>query len=144
MLTVQTTISSVETDVTKWQQPEKVPWEYGGCTQKRYCHWPGKLRPETTRALRVLARLAVINPASTASPASNCGGATRPSIANTGPLKRKLFTYVPREPKGMRAWIKKWHVQESHYNCRHPSVANANPLPVERQEYNWQKFHCYR
>src|SRR5712671_2806696 len=27
----------------KWQQPEKVPREYDGRTQKRCCHWPGKL-----------------------------------------------------------------------------------------------------
>src|ERR1700687_1404002 len=26
----------------KWQQPEEIPWEYDGCAQKRYCHWPGK------------------------------------------------------------------------------------------------------
>src|SRR6266849_5483767 len=26
----------------KWQQPEKIPWEYNGCAQKRCCHRPGK------------------------------------------------------------------------------------------------------
>src|SRR2546425_9057248 len=27
----------------KWQQPEKVPWEYGGGAQKRCCHRAGKI-----------------------------------------------------------------------------------------------------
>src|SRR2546422_4649021 len=26
----------------EWQQPEKIPWEYDGCTQETCCHWPGK------------------------------------------------------------------------------------------------------
>src|ERR1700686_4132280 len=25
----------------KWQQPEKIPWEYDGSAYKRCCHWPG-------------------------------------------------------------------------------------------------------
>ncbi len=55
----------------KWQQPEKIPWEYGGCAQERCCHWPGKLRPETVRALCVLARLqSLIRRAPPAQPAT--------------------------------------------------------------------------
>src|SRR5579872_5683145 len=47
-------------------------------------------------------RIAVRKPTSTSIPATTCGEATRSSVANTGPLKRKLCTYVPSEPIGMR------------------------------------------
>src|ERR1700676_1394810 len=53
-----------------------------------------------------LIQTAVINPASTASPATNSGAATRSTIANTGSLKRNLCTYVPSEPIGIRPWLK--------------------------------------
>src|SRR5664280_3129178 len=36
--------------------------------------------------------MAVRNPTSTASPTTSCGAATRSSVANTGSLKRKLYT----------------------------------------------------
>ena len=38
--------------------------------------WARQIGPETTQALRFLCQVAVTNPTSTASPASNCGGAT--------------------------------------------------------------------
>ena len=38
--------------IQKWQQPEKIPWEYDGSAYKRCCHWPGKYvrRPFAHRA----------------------------------------------------------------------------------------------
>src|SRR5580692_11424376 len=40
----------------------------------------------------LLSRMAIRKPASTASPATSCGAATRSNVANTGSLKRKLCT----------------------------------------------------
>src|SRR6266852_7014525 len=54
----------------------------------------------------VLIQIAVRKPTSTASPATSCGAATRSSVANTGSLKRKLCTYVPSEPIGIRPWLR--------------------------------------
>src|SRR6266478_9953801 len=51
-------------------------------------------------------QIAVRKPMSTASPTTNCGAATRSSVANTGSLKRKLWTYLPSEPIGIRPWLK--------------------------------------
>lgn len=50
----------------------------------------------------VLIQIAASKPASNAKPAAAWGVITRSKIANTGPLKRKLCTYAPSEPVGIR------------------------------------------
>src|ERR1043166_4119380 len=105
MLTVQMTIGSVEADVRN------------GSSQRRYHGYTtgahrsdtaiGQANTSRDRSGDVLLnQVAVRNPTSTASPAKICGGATRSSCANTGSLKRKLCTYVPSEPIGMRPWLR--------------------------------------
>src|SRR6266404_3294859 len=54
----------------------------------------------------LLSQIATRKPTRTASPTTSCGAATRSSIANTGSLKRKLCTYLPSEPIGIRPWLK--------------------------------------
>src|SRR3981189_3023244 len=66
-------------------------------------NWSGDHSGAALLSDALLNNVAVTNPASTASPASNRGGATRSSDANTGPLKRKVCTYVQSEPIGIRA-----------------------------------------
>src|ERR1700704_145727 len=39
----------------KWQQPEKIPWEYGGGAQKKRCHLPRKKMRGPARAPASLA-----------------------------------------------------------------------------------------
>src|SRR5580704_15981683 len=101
MLTVQRAISSVEADVKNGSSQSRYHGNTAGA-QKRDAamgqanwfgdHWDG--------ATLLLSQVAVANPTNTASAANNCGGATRSSAANTGPLNRKLCTYVPSEPIG--------------------------------------------
>src|SRR6266567_8210650 len=101
MLTVQKMISSVEADVRNGSSQRR----YHGNTTGAYKR-DAAIGQENTSGdhsgAALLSQVAVTNPTSTASPASNCGGATRSSAANTGPLKRKVCTYVPSEPIGMR------------------------------------------
>src|SRR5579863_9152152 len=102
MLTVQIMISSVEADVRNGSSQSKYHGNTAGAHRRDaamgQANWSGD---HVGAALLILSQVAVTNPTSTASAASNCGGATRSSIANTGPLKRKVCTYVPREPIGM-------------------------------------------
>src|SRR5689334_3366613 len=49
-----------------------------------------------------LIQIAASKPASNAKPAATWGVITRSKIANSGSLKRKLCTYVPSEPIGIR------------------------------------------
>src|SRR5580704_10959941 len=101
MLTVQITISQVEADIRNGSSPRRYHGNTTGAHKRDaaigQANWCGD-----HSGARLLSQAAVTNPTSTASPASNCGGATSPSAANTGPLKRKLCTYVPSEPIGMR------------------------------------------
>src|SRR5580700_884910 len=107
MLTVQRMISSVEDDVRNGSSQRRYHGNTTGAHKRDAAmgqanwdqsNWSGD---DSGPALLVLNHVAVTNPPSTARPASNCGGATRSSAANTGPLKRKLFTYVLSEPSGM-------------------------------------------
>jgi len=65
----------------KWQQPEQIPWEYGGCAQKRSAIGQANTSGEHSGAV-LLSQIAVTNPTSTASPASNCGGTAWSRAAN--------------------------------------------------------------
>jgi len=61
-----------------------------------------------------------------------------------GTIKAKIPHIRTQRADRNAAVIKKWQVQGSDHGCRQRSVANANPLPVERQEYGRKKFHCYQ
>src|SRR5690242_15262681 len=100
MLTVQMMISSVEADIRNGSSPRRYHGNTTGAHKREaamgQANWAGD-----HSGAALLSQVAVTNPASTARPASNCGGATRSSAANTGPLKRKVCTYLPSEPIGM-------------------------------------------
>src|SRR5713226_6653823 len=107
MLTVQMMIGTVEAD------------RRNGSSQSRYHGYTtgahksdaaiGQANASEDHAvalLSLLMQIAVRKPTSTASPTTSCGAATRSSVANTGSLKRKLCTYVPSEPIGIRPWLR--------------------------------------
>src|SRR5258707_5632701 len=123
MLTVQTMISSVEADVRNGSSQRRYHGNTTGAHKRDaaigQANWSGD-----HSGAALLSQVAVTNPTSTASPASNCGGATRSSAANTGPLKRKLFKYVPSEPIGMRPWLKNERSRNGTY--RSPTRAAAS------------------
>src|SRR5579863_5163031 len=107
MLTVQIIISTVDADVRNGSSQRRYQGNTAGAHrrvaamgQANMGH--GNAYGDNSGAPLPLSQVAVANPTSTASATSKCGGATRSSIANTGPLKRKFCTYVPSEPIGMR------------------------------------------
>src|SRR5580692_795316 len=103
MLTVQIISSSVEADVRNGNSQRRYHGNTAGAHKRDAAMGQANWSGENSRVARlILSQLAVANPTSTANATSNCGGATRSSIANTGPLKRKLCTYVPSEPIGTR------------------------------------------
>ena len=66
-----------------------------------------------------------------------------------GTIKAETLTYVPSEPIGMRPWLNDERSRNGTYSSpattgRERSIANANPLPIEGQQYDRQEFHCYR
>jgi len=108
MLTVQRMIRSVEDDVRNGSSQRRYQGNTTGAHNRDAAmgqanwdqsNWSGDL---SGAALLIRSQVAVTNPASTAKAASNCGGATRSSTANTGPLKRNPCTYAPSEPIGIR------------------------------------------
>src|SRR5580704_10856867 len=98
---VQMMISRVEGDVRNGSSQRRYHGNTTGA-HKRDVAMGQANRSGGHSGARLLSQAAVTNPTSTASTTSKCGGATRMSIANTGPLKRKPCTYVPSEPIGMR------------------------------------------
>src|SRR5713101_3365364 len=100
MLTVQMMISSVEADHRNGSSQRRYHGNTAGAHTRDAAIGQANASGDNSGAL-LLNQTAVASPTSTASPASNCGGATRSSAANTGPLKRKVCTYVPSEPIGM-------------------------------------------
>src|SRR5437763_1420565 len=103
MNTVQTTIGSVDVDLRN------------GNSQRRYHGYTtGAHRSDAAMGQAnasgddagdvLLSQAAASNPTISASPAALPGGATRSSVAKTGSLNRKVCTYVPSEPMGMRPW----------------------------------------
>ena len=60
-----------------------------------------------------------------------------------GTIKAETLHIRTQRSDRNAAVIEKWHVQESDHGCRQHGIANANPLPVERQEYDRQEFHRY-
>src|SRR6266496_5117227 len=106
MLTVQRMISSVEADVRNGSSQRRYQGNTTGAHKRDAAMGQANMCGDHSGAAllsdALLNKVAVANPTNPANPASNCGGATRSSIANTGPLKRKPCTYVPSEPIGMR------------------------------------------
>src|SRR5258707_9304603 len=101
MLTVQRMISSVEGDVRNGSSQRRYHGNATGAHKRDAAIGQANMSGDDSGAA-LLSQVAVTSPTSTASPASNCGGAARSSAANTGPLNRKPCTYVPSEPIGMR------------------------------------------
>src|SRR5215472_4020152 len=101
MLTLHTTISRVEADIRNGSNHNRYQGNTAGAHKRDAAIGQAKA-PSVHSVVALRSHVAVASPASTASAASNCGGATRSSIANTGPLKRKVCTYVPSEPIGIR------------------------------------------
>src|SRR5271155_2004712 len=107
MLTVQMIISSVEADVRNGSSQRRYHGNTAGAHKREAAigqenMGQANMSGDDSGAPLLLIQVAVANPASTASPTNNGGGATRSSAANTGPLKRKVCTYVPSEPIGIR------------------------------------------
>src|SRR5579862_10059167 len=101
MLTVQITSSNVEADVRNGSSQSRYHGNTAGAKKREaamgQANWSGD-----HSGCALLNHAAVANPTSTARTANNCGGATRASAVKTGALKRKVCTYVPSEPSGMR------------------------------------------
>src|SRR5438128_4040886 len=100
MLTVHTMRGTAEADLRKGSSQSR----YQGYTTgaQRIAAAIGHANASDGRASDLrLSQIAVRMPTRTASPATSGGAATRSSAANTGSLKRKLWTYVPSEPIGM-------------------------------------------
>jgi len=91
MLTVQMMIGNVEVDPTNGTSQSRYHGYTTGAQRSDAAIGQAKASGENSGASR-LSQSAVMKPASTAQPATNCSGATRSSIANTGSLKRKLRT----------------------------------------------------
>src|ERR1700692_578911 len=101
MLTVQRMISSVEADIRNGSSQRRYHGNTTGAHTRDAAIGQANMSGDHLRTA-LLSQIAVTNPTNTASATSNCGGAPGPSAANTGPLKRKLCTYLPSEPVGMR------------------------------------------
>ncbi len=101
MLTVQMMIGTVEVDRTNGSSHRRYHGYTTGAHSSEAAIGHANASGDNPGALR-LSQMALRTPTSTASPAANCGVATRSSVANTGSLKRKLRTKVPSEPIGIR------------------------------------------
>src|SRR5712692_4919573 len=104
MLTVQMRIGSVEADLRNGSIERRYHGYTTGAHRSDAAIGQANTSGDHSGDL-LLNQIAVRNPTSTASPATICGGATSSRVANTGSLKRKLFTYVPSEPN-VRPWLK--------------------------------------
>jgi hypothetical protein len=60
-----------------------------------------------------------------------------------GTIEAEILHICTKRAHRNAAVTKKWHIQESDYGYRQRSVADSDPLPVEGQEYDRLKFHCY-
>src|SRR6266481_10173086 len=100
MLTVQTMINSVEADVKNGSSQRRYHGNTAGAHKRDAAIGHASTSGDHSGAA-LLSQVAVTNPTSNANPASHWGGTTPSSSANTGPLKRKVCTYVPSEPIGM-------------------------------------------
>src|SRR5216684_5857628 len=107
MLTVQMMIGTVEADRANGSSQSKYHGYTTGAHRRDAAMGHANASDDhAADLLGLLRQTAVRKPTSTASPTTSCGAATRSSVANTGSLKRKLCTYVPSEPIGIRPWLK--------------------------------------
>src|SRR5580692_8697201 len=137
MLTVQTLISNVEGDLTNGSSQRRYHGNTAGAHKRDAAIGQANMSGDHSGAV-LLSQAAVTNPTSTASPASNCGGATSPSAANTGPLKRKLCTYVPSEPIGMRPGLRNERLKNERLRngtYRSPTTAAASAVSRRRTRF---------
>ena len=109
---------------------------------KEMLPWARQIGPETTQALTLLSQVAVTNPTSNCQPSQQLRRRQLIEYRKHGTIKAEILHICTQRADRNAAVIKKWHVQESDHGCRQRRVANANPLPVEGQEYDRQKFHC--
>src|SRR6266481_8265395 len=105
MLTVQTIIGSVEPDRRNGRSQSRYHGYTTGAHRSDAAMGHANASADDAGAV-LLIQIAARKPTSTASPTTSCGAATRSSVANTGSLKRKLCTYLPSEPIGIRPWLK--------------------------------------
>jgi hypothetical protein len=54
-----------------------------------------------------------------------------------GSIKAETPDICAKRAEWNTAVVKKWKIQKSEHGCRQRRIANANPLPVEGQEYDW-------
>src|SRR5438034_7715914 len=128
MLTVQMMISSVEPDIRNGSRQRRYHGNTTGAHKRDAAIGQAK-RSGDHSGVALLSQVAVANPTSTASPASNW---RRHLIecCKHGTIKAETLQIRTKRADRSAAVIKKWHVQESDHGCRQRSVANANPLPV--------------
>src|SRR5205809_8086748 len=105
MLTVQMMIGTVGADRTNGSSQSRYHGYTTGAQRSDAAIGHANASEDHAGAL-LLIQIAVRKPASTASPATNCGAATRSIVANTGSLKRNLCTELQSEPIGIRPWLK--------------------------------------
>src|SRR5215831_15923844 len=101
MLTVQKTSNIVEADVRNGNNQRRYQGNTAGANKRDAAMAQAKASGRNSGD-DLLSQVALANPASIASAVTNCGGASLPNAANTGPLKRKFCTYVPSDPIGIR------------------------------------------
>jgi hypothetical protein len=91
MLKVQIMIGRVEDDLIKGSSHSMYHGYTTGAHKSDAAMGHANASEDHGAAL-LLIQIAVRKPASTASPATSCGDATSSSVANTGSLKRNLWT----------------------------------------------------
>src|SRR5215472_14216532 len=100
MLTVQTMSSSVEVEVRNGNNQSRYQGNTTGAKKREAAMGQAKA-PGDHSGSAPLNHVATENPMSRARATSNCGGATRARVANTGPLKRNPCTNAGSEPVGI-------------------------------------------
>src|SRR5260370_26582147 len=130
MLTVQTTSGSVEADLRNGSSQRRYQGYTTGAHRSDVATGQANASEDHSGDV-LLSQVAVRNPTSTASPATTCGDATCSSVANTGSLKRKLCTYVPSEPIGMRPWLRNG-------TYRSPTTAAASTASRMRTRFQYR------
>src|SRR5215469_2451819 len=105
MLAVQTIIGSAEGDRRNGRSQRRYQGNMAGAQKRVAAIGQANASGQDPDDV-ALSQAAVPNPTSSVKPVSHCEGAKCPSTANTGPLKRKVCTYVSSEPIGMRPLFK--------------------------------------
>src|SRR4051794_13829917 len=104
MLTVQMTIGRVEPDLRNGSSQRRYQGYTTGAHRSDAAIGQANMSGDNSGD-DLLSHVAIRNPTSTGSPAAICG-TTCSRTANTGSLKRQVWTYVTSEPIGMRPWLR--------------------------------------